>query len=176
MNDTMILVAIGANLPGPWGDEPIETCRRAVSEIGRLPGLRVAAVSRWYRSAPVPPSDQPDYVNGVVRLTGRAEPEALLRRLQAIERRGGRVRGVRDAARTLDLDIVDIGGQLRVAPDPVLPHPRAHQRAFVLLPLQEVAPDWAEPRSGRPVAVLLAELRNGCGTAGAQVSWPLPYI
>ena len=181
MSDPIVLVAVGANLPGPWG-RPVETCRRAVLELGRLPGLRVTAVSRWYRSAAWPPSDQPDYANGVVRLSGAVEPADLLRRLQAIEQAGGRVRGMRDAARTLDLDIIDIGGQRRAAPDPVLPHPRARDRAFVLLPLRDVAPDWVEPGSERSVASLLADLReladlqDGCGAAVGQLDWPTPYI
>ena len=172
----MVLVAIGANLPGPWGERPVESCRCAVLELGRLPGLRVVAVSRWYRSAPWPPSDQPDYANGIVRLAGAVDPADLLRRLQAIERAAGRVRGVRNAARTLDLDIIDIGGQRRTAPDPVLPHPRARRRAFVLLPLQEVAPDWVEPGSGQSVASLLADLQDGCGAVVGQLDWPTPYI
>ena len=186
MVETMVLVAIGANLAGPWGERPVEACRRAVLELGRLPGLRVTAASRWYRSAPWPSSNQPDYVNGVVRLSrmpgeGVPHPDAidpaeLLRRLHAIEQAGGRVRGVRDAARTLDLDIIDIDGQVRDAPDPVLPHPRARQRAFVLLPLREVAPDWIEPRIRRPVAALLADLQDGCGSGFGQLDWPTPYI
>lgn len=176
MIEPMVLIAVGANLPGPWGEQPVETCRRAVLELGRLPGLRVTAVSRWYRSAPQPPADQPDYANGVVRLSGVADPPDLLRRLQAIEQAGGRVRGVRHDARTLDLDIIDIDGQVRAAPDPVLPHPRARQRAFVLLPLQEVAPGWMEPRTRQPVAALLAALQDGCGGAIGQLDWPTPYI
>lgn len=171
----MILIAVGANLPGPWGHDPVETCRRAVIEIGRLPKLRLDAVSRWYRSAPVPASDQPDYANGVVRLSGHADPVELLVRLQAIERAGGRVRGAINAARTLDLDIIDIDGIVRDAPDTLLPHPRAHARAFVLLPLQDVAPGWVEPRSRRTVTELLAALRIGCGGADAPLDWPVQY-
>ena len=171
----MILVAIGANLPGPWGSEPVRSCRRAVLEIDRLVGLRVSAASPWYRSAPVPRAEQPDYVNGVVRLAGAAEPAALLVALQEIESRAGRVRGAANAARTLDLDVIDIDGAVRDSPDPVLPHPRAHLRAFVLLPLHDVAPEWVEPRSGRSVGTLLADLRNGCGEAAAPVDWPIPY-
>ena len=171
----MILVAIGANLPGPWGSEPLRSCRRAVGEIDRLPGLRVSAVSHWYRSAPVPRAAQPDYANGMVRLAGAVEPAALLAALQAIERRAGRVRGAPNAARTLDLDVIDIDGMLRDAPDPVLPHPRAHARAFVLLPLRDVAPEWVEPYSQRNLETLLAGLRSGCGEADAPVDWPVPY-
>ena len=174
-SNAVILVAIGANLPGPWGSEPVQSCRRAVLEIDRLAGLRVSAVSRWYRSVPVPRAEQPDYANGVIRLEGRAEPAALLAALQEIERRAGRVRGTANAARTLDLDVIDIDGAVRDAPDPVLPHPRAHLRAFVLLPLYDVVPGWVEPRSGRSVATLLAGLRSGCGEGGAPVDWPVPY-
>lgn len=154
----MILVAIGANLPGPGGEPPVETCRRSLIEIERLPGLRIVALSRWYRTAPVPASDQPDYINGVVGLMGMVDPANLLRELQAIEQICGRIRGVPNAARTLDLDIIDMDGLVRDAPDPILPHPRAHERAFVLRPLREVAPDWVEPRLGQSVEALLERL------------------
>ena len=170
----MILVALGSNLPGPWG-APQLSCRRAAAALAALPGLRLEALSRWYRSAPVPRSDQPDYVNGVARLSGKIDPAHLLRLLHDIECQGGRVRGLPDAARTLDLDIIDMDGQVRAAPDPVLPHPRAHRRAFVLLPLCDVAPGWTEPRSGAGVDDLLAELREGCEAAGELVGWPIPY-
>ncbi|MBN9507899.1 MAG: 2-amino-4-hydroxy-6-hydroxymethyldihydropteridine diphosphokinase [Alphaproteobacteria bacterium] len=154
----MILVAIGANLPGPDGAPPRATCEAAAAALGRLPGLRLAALSRWYASAPIPPSGQPPYVNGVARLEGTAEPAALLAALHDIETAAGRRRGAANAARTLDLDLIDIDGLVRDAPDPVLPHPRAHARAFVLLPLAEVAPGWVHPRLGRDVAALIAAL------------------
>ncbi len=142
-----ILVAIGANLPGPDGAPPRRACERAVERLARLPGLSLLAVSSWHVTAPVPPSGQPDYVNGVALLEGEVAPETLLAMLQAIEASFGRVRGEANAARTLDLDIIDMGGVLRDAPDPILPHPRAHLRGFVLAPLTEVAPDWVSVRS-----------------------------
>lgn len=154
----MILVALGANLPDPQGRPPRATCEAAVQAVAALPGLRLGAVSRWYRSAPVPPSGQPDYVNGVARLEGEADPAWLLARLHEIEARFGRVRGVANAARTLDLDILAMGEVLRDAPDPVLPHPRMADRGFVLLPLAEVAPGWTHPRLRRSVAHLIAAL------------------
>lgn len=154
----MILVAIGANLPGPDGAPPLDTCRRAAAALGRLPGYDLQALSKWYETAPIPPSGQPPYVNGVARLTGPVEPANLLALLQSIEQREGRVRGIVNAPRTLDLDIVAIGELIRTAPDPVLPHPRAHLRAFVLVPLADVAPDWVHPVLGQPVRALIEAL------------------
>ena len=161
----MILVAVGANLAAHDGRTSYQLCNAAVDALRRLPGLEVAAASRWYRSAPVPRSDQPDYVNGVVRLeaTGAAEPDpaVLLAMLQRIEQNFGRERSVANAARTLDLDIVAMGERgaaMRHRPDPVLPHPRAAGRAFVLLPLREVAPGWVHPGLGLDVETLIGRL------------------
>lgn len=162
----MILVAIGANLPGPDGTSPIETCRLAAAALDALPGLRLRGLSRWYLTAPVPPSGQPPYVNAVAVLqvepgTAKPDPGVLLATLQAIEAAAGRIRGEPNAARTLDLDIIAMGqgGRLvRTTPDPVLPHPRAHQRAFVLVPLLDVAPDWIHPVLRRRARDLLRDV------------------
>ena len=153
----LILVAIGANLPGPRGEPPRATCEWAVEQLAGLSGLRVTAVSRWYETAPEPPSDQPNYVNGAARLEGEAEPEALLAALHAIEAKAGRVRTVRNAARPLDVDLIAMDGLVRETP-PILPHPRAHLRAFVLMPLRDVAPEWRDPITGRTPGEMLAAL------------------
>jgi 2-amino-4-hydroxy-6-hydroxymethyldihydropteridine diphosphokinase len=154
----MILVALGANLPAPDGTPPIETCRAAAAQVRQIPGLTFVAESSWYRSESIPRAEQPDYCNGILRLQGEVDPAWLLAQLQEIENRYGRQRSVPNAARTLDLDIIDMNGIVRVAPDPVLPHPRAHLRAFVLRPILDVAPAWRHPFLGSCVADLLAEL------------------
>lgn len=164
----MILVAIGANLPATDGAAPAVSVRRAAAALDALPGLRLAALSALYETAPMPPAGQPPYINAVARLVlsqlaashpvDAAEPARLLGALHGIEAAAGRRRGVPNAARTLDLDLIDLNGMLRDAPDPVLPHPRAHLRAFVLAPLLEIAPDWVHPRLGRAGAALLAGL------------------
>jgi 2-amino-4-hydroxy-6-hydroxymethyldihydropteridine diphosphokinase len=161
---SMALIAIGANLPRPDGATPLQTCRHAAVMLDRLRGARLAALSRWYVSAPVPPSGQPPYVNGVARLAFREpiDPGALLGQLFDIEAGCGRQRSVANAARTLDLDLIALetpeGPVVRSAPDPILPHPRAHLRAFVLAPIVDVAPTWRHPILGRSAADLLSDL------------------
>jgi 2-amino-4-hydroxy-6-hydroxymethyldihydropteridine diphosphokinase len=174
----MILISIGANLPGPDGASPLETCRRAAVALDELPGLRLRGLSRWFVTAPVlptpllptpvlptgtPPAEQqPAYVNAAAHLEveqGRSiDPAALLQWLMTLEAAAGRVRSVPNAPRVLDLDIVAMGDLVRRAPDPVLPHPRAHERAFVLAPLAEVAPGWVHPLLRQTVEALIAAL------------------
>jgi len=154
----MILVAIGANLPRAEGATALTTCEAAAAAVRGIAGLEFVALSPWYRTVPMPRSGQPDYCNGMIRLEGEIAPEALLAALQQIEQGFGRVRGERNAARTLDLDIIDLNGAIRALPDPILPHPRAHHRAFVLRPLLDVAPGWRHPALRQSVATLLAEL------------------
>lgn len=156
------LIGIGANLPGRDGQPALQTCRQAVDMLDQLPGVRLAALSRWFESAPLPPSGQPFYVNAVASLTVDGgtiiDPVVLLARLMDIEAACGRERGTPNAARTLDLDIIGIGDLVRDAPDPILPHPRAHLRAFVLTPLADVAPAWVHPVLGQTATELLAAL------------------
>ncbi len=152
----MILVAIGANLPDAAGRPALATCVWARAQLmGIAP---VVQVSRWYRTAPVPASDQPDYINGVARLDGGGDPRAVLDALHRIENIAGRVRGVPNAARVLDLDLLAIDGQVVAGDGLILPHPRIAQRGFVLLPLSDVAPGWIHPVLGATASVLLARI------------------
>ncbi len=157
-NAGVILVALGANLATRHGP-PAATLAEALKVL-EGEGVEILACSRWYRTAPVPPSGQPDYVNGVARLGTTQNPAQLLATLHRVEAAFGRVRTVANAARTLDLDLIDYDGQVADGSGggPVLPHPRAHQRAFVLMPLAEVAPGWVHPVLGETVEALIAAL------------------
>ena len=105
--------------------------------------------------APVPISDQPWYLNAVAEATTELDAASTLAALHRIERRFGRIRAERNAARVLDLDLLDFAGMVSDASDLVLPHPRLHERAFVLLPLGELCPDWVHPLSGIAIQDLI---------------------
>ncbi len=135
-------VALGANL----GD-PVAVVTLAIEELRRLPGVQVTAVSSLYRTAPVGLPHQPDFINAVVALRVVEEKSAVPQRLTflnhllAIEAKFGRVRSVKNAPRTLDLDLLLLGDEVTDDPACTLPHPRLHERAFVLAPLADIAPE-----------------------------------
>ena len=157
MRVDVILIGIGANLPGAHGS-PRETCEAALEELGRR-GVAILRASRWYESAPVPISDQPWFVNGVAEVATAVSPHALLALLHDVERAFGRVRGARNAARTLDIDLLDYDGMVVAEAGGLeLPHPRMAARAFVLVPLAEIAPQWRHPVSKLTAAQLIAGL------------------
>lgn len=132
-------IAVGANL-----DEPGDTVREAITALGRL-GVTVR-VSSLYRTKPWGVVEQPDFVNAVVLLETQLEPRALLEELKALERAFGRTQGVRFGPRRLDLDILAYDDRRVDEPDLVIPHPRLHERAFVLVPLAEIDPSYASLR------------------------------
>ena len=145
-------VALGANL----GD-PARQIEEALAELSGLPETRLVSRSASYLSRPVGHAAQPDYVNAVARLRTALPPRALLAALLDIERRHGRERTFRNAPRTLDLDILLYDSLVMDAPGLHLPHPRLHERAFVLVPLAEIAPDALVPGRGK-VADLLGRV------------------
>ena len=165
MENSVILIGLGANLPGRAGS-PRQTLEAALVEMAAH-GLVIAARSHWWRSAPVPVSDQPWYLNGVAALADGPGPAALLALLQGIEDRLGRVRAEPNGARAIDLDLLAHGRAVIDRPGLVVPHPRLHERAFVLLPLAEIAPDWVHPGLNRSIGELIAHLPVG------QVAEPL---
>ena len=154
----MILIGLGANLASPEFGQPPQSLEAALRLIAER-GARIIARSRWYRSAPVPPSGQPWFVNGVAAVETTLEPAALLQVLHNVEARFGRVRRERNEARVLDLDLLAYDDRVSAEGEtPVLPHPRLHERAFVLRPLAEIAPQWRHPRLGLSLSAMLAAL------------------
>ena len=157
MNDVAIYIALGANLPS-GGRTPLQTVEAALKALDEAGLTVVAASSAWSSPAWPDPSDPP-YVNAVARIVSGLSPRELLDGLHVIEAGFGRKRTVPNAPRPLDLDLIDHSGQcLREESGLEIPHPRACQRAFVLLPLQEIAPDWCDPISGRSISELVADL------------------
>ena len=168
MSQAPILIALGANLPSRAGG-PRDTLEAALRDLNSA-GVVTRKRSRWFMTPPWPVSDQPWYVNGVAAVATALDPAALLQALHAVETAFGRVRGVPNAARTLDLDLLAYGDVVQPDPSPgapVLPHPRLGERAFVLLPLADVASDWRHPVTGRSVRDLVADLTAGGGDVSA---------
>ena len=153
----MILVALGSNRGGPWGN-PHDAVRRALAELDR-DGMKLIATSRLIVSAPFGKTNQPAFVNAVARIETHLPPEALMRKLHAIERRAGRRRAMRWGPRSLDLDLIDYHGLVRRPPSRlILPHPGIAERIFVLKPIAELAPRWRHPLLHRSAALLLRGL------------------
>ncbi len=142
-------IAFGSNL-----ENPAAQVSAALEHIAQLPGTRLIKTSASYRSTAIGPGDQPDYINGVAQIETTLSPQRLLTELQAIESGQGRRRRERWAARTIDLDILLYGEHCVNEADLKIPHPRMHDRNFVLLPLAELAPDLQLP-DGTMLATLL---------------------
>ena len=145
-------VGLGSNLA-----DPLVQVRQALVELESIPGTWVTACSSLYRTSPIGYLEQPDFINAVASLQTTLKPQALLAALLAIENRHGRRRAVRNAQRTLDLDLLLYGEEVIDQDGLTLPHPRLHERAFVLAPLAEIAPDAMVPGRGR-VQDLLARV------------------
>jgi 2-amino-4-hydroxy-6-hydroxymethyldihydropteridine diphosphokinase len=156
-----VALALGSNL----GDRAAHL-RAGVTALRRV--IAVEAVSSVYATEPVGPA-QPEFLNAALIGTTRLAPRPLLRAALAAEAAAGRRRTVRDAPRTLDIDVVLYGDRIFRTPDLVVPHPRWRERGFVLAPLGEIAPDWVDPETGLAVQVLAegAELKPGCPRAVA---------
>ena len=157
----MILIGVGSNLESAAGT-PHQTCLAALEQLA-LYGITVSRCSPWYESAPVPASNQPWFVNGVVEVKTDQKPAELLENLHKIELAFSRARTVANAARTLDLDLLCYDNLVHKGGDgtPTLPHPRLHERAFVLLPLIDIAPSWIHPALGLDADVLVKRLPKG---------------
>ena len=153
----MILIALGSNQPGPWGN-PRDMVEKALARLNGG-GIRLKRASSLLVSAPFGVTDQPVFVNAVAEVESALEPGPLLARLHLIERLAGRRRTLRWGPRTLDLDLVDYHGRVQPPPArPVLPHPGIAERIFVLAPIAEIAPHWRHPETRLTAAAMLRRL------------------
>ena len=154
----MIYVGIGSNLTSKGGASPYHTVLSAVEHFPKF-GLNVCKQSNWYKSAPVPISKQPWFVNGVVKISSNQGAKSLLKVLHSIEDLFGRQRSDLNSSRTLDLDLLDYKGMIvDDCPELILPHPRMEKRAFVLVPLRDICPDWQSPLTGQNILDLITWL------------------
>lgn len=148
----MSAIALGSNL----GDSH-ETLEKTLTTINQTPGITLKSHSSWYKTAPIGPL-QPDYLNGCALLEVQLTPQELLKTLLNIEDQFGRVRTERWGPRTLDLDLLLFGDLILETPNLQIPHPRMTERAFVLVPLAEIAADWIEPVSQKAIAQLVEKV------------------
>ncbi len=153
---TLCAIALGSNL----GDSPA-ILKDALHELSARAEIRLVACSRFYQTAPVGPP-QPDYLNACAVVSTTLSPHALLQTLLTVEQHFGRVRRERWGPRSLDLDLLLYGDIILAELDLEIPHPRFRERAFVLVPLAEIAPDWRDPVTGQSVQALCDAL-DGAG-------------
>ncbi len=159
MGKKAIYIGLGGNLPHPVHGPPRQTLEAALKSLSGQ-GISVVRMSPWYRTAPVPASDQPWYLNAVAEIDTTLSPDGLLAELHRLEEAFGRVRSAPNAPRRIDLDVLDFRG-LTAAGGPgraTLPHPRMADRAFVLRPLADLAPEWRHPVTGQAIGALILAL------------------
>ncbi len=141
-----VFLGFGSNI----GDR-VANVRRACRLVGEIPGFRVVRVSSLIETAPVGYTDQPDFINAAAEIETDLTPRALIAAVKEIERAMGREKTVRFGPRVIDIDILLFGDRVINEPDLVIPHPRMHERAFVLAPLAEIAPDAVHPVTGKRI-------------------------
>ena len=155
---TKAFIAMGANLKSDLNLTLKENLEIALNMFQGY-DLNVLKVSNWYKTQPIPISNQPWFINAVIKISTKKSPKELLETLQTIEKLFGRKRNILNGPRTLDLDIIDYNGLIENN-DPILPHPRMHIRKFVLIPLQDIEPNWVHPIMQKNIKFLIKKQKD----------------
>ena len=154
----MIIIGIGSNLKSDIYSSRLKACQQSVELIKKK--INVICQSSWYETAPIPHSSQSNFINGVISVKTESSSLDLLKLLLNIEIKMGRTRGVENAARIIDLDLIAYNNEIIETKSLTLPHPRFGERAFVVQPINEIAPDWIHPVLGLTMVELLTRLSD----------------
>ena len=155
----MIYIGIGSNLNGKNNETPLQNCKKALVELKKE--VNICKISSWYKSEPIPVSNQPWFINAVIEISTNKSSLDLLEFILSIEEVFGRVREKKNEARILDLDIIDYKKKiLYIKNKLIIPHPRMHERSFVLQPLSELNPKWIHPIKKKGIKELIRNLND----------------
>ena len=155
----MIYIGIGSNLNGKNNETPLQNCKKALVELKKE--VNICKISSWYKSEPIPVSNQPWFINAVIEISTNKSSLDLLEFILSIEKVFGRVREKKNEARILDLDIIDYKKKiLYIKNKLIIPHPRMHERSFVLQPLSELNPKWMHPIKKKGIKELIRNLND----------------
>ena len=154
-----IIIGIGGNINSEDGSHPVEVCNNAIKSLKDY-AIEVEKQSKWYRSEPIPKSDQPNFFNCVTIAITKLNEYDVLKSLHKIEEKFGRRRDKINDPRSIDLDLIDYFGQICCNKNIIIPHPRAHLRKFVMGPLAEINPDWIHPILKISVLEILKRLKK----------------
>ena len=155
----MIYIGIGSNLNGKNNETPLQNCKKALIELKKE--VNICKISSWYKSEPIPVSNQPWFINGIIEISTNKSSLDLLEFILSIEKVYGRVREKKNEARILDLDIIDYKKKiLYIKNKLIIPHPRMHERSFVLQPLSELNPKWMHPIKKKGIKELIRNLND----------------
>ena len=152
------VIAIGSNIDSPEGFSPIKNCNNAINELSKF-NINMVQKSSWYLSEPIPKSSQPKFYNSVVLCYANHSVEKVLKIIQIIEKKFGRIRIIKNMPRCIDIDIISFNGIVKNSLLLTIPHPRMHLRKFVLLPLFEIESNWAHPLLKKSIKFFLKNVK-----------------
>ena len=152
------IIAVGSNINSPEGFEPIKNCNKAINELSKF-NIEIFQKSSWYLSEPIPKSSQPKFYNSVLLCNTNHSANKVLKIIQIIEQKFGRVRVFKNMPRCIDLAIISFNGDIKKSLLLTIPHPRMHQRKFVLLPLFEIDSHWLHPLLKKNINYFLGKVK-----------------